>query len=42
MLYDNSIRAKSVVSWTLEQTKTGRLDLTSAHLGHLHRAMKSP
>ena len=31
MLYDNSTPEKSVASWILEQTKTGRLDVTSGY-----------
>jgi len=31
MLYDNSTTEKSVASWILEQTKTGRLDVTSGY-----------
>ncbi len=31
MLYDNSTPKKSVASWILEQTKTGKLDVTSGY-----------
>ena len=31
MLYDNSTPEKSVASWILEETKTGRLDVTSGY-----------
>ncbi|MEX1048036.1 MAG: SNF2-related protein [Akkermansiaceae bacterium] len=31
MLYDNSTPEKSVASWILEQTKTGKLDVTSGY-----------
>jgi hypothetical protein len=31
MLYDNSTREKWVATWILEQTKTGRLDVTSGY-----------
>jgi hypothetical protein len=31
MLYDNSNQQKSVASWILEQTKTGKLDVTSGY-----------
>jgi hypothetical protein len=31
MLHDNSTREKSVATWILEQTKTGKLDVTSGY-----------